>query len=137
MKLRENKHTKKCIERAKNKNSFFNPWSLNYRYIPSSWSFSLYKIINSKSLYLPDSFGIRNTFLVILSKALRDTDHIIPKGHVQDLTFVDPECSIYQSQDIRRLYYVMQLFYLSSVYLILFQLRSQKQCFTLSQVRDL
>lgn len=65
-------------------------------------------------MYLNDSFGIRNTFLVVLSKALHDTDHMIPKEHVRYLTFVDPECSIYWSQDIWKLYCIMQLFYLSS-----------------------
>lgn len=63
---------------------------------------------------LPDSFGIRNTFLVVPSKALRDTYHIFPTEHVQDLTLVDPECSPYSSQDVSRLHCVAQFFYLSS-----------------------
>lgn len=65
-------------------------------------------------MYLNDSFGIRNTVLVVLPEALHDTDHIIPKEHVRYLTLVDPEYSIYWSQDIWKLHCIMQLFYLSS-----------------------
>lgn len=97
----------------------------------SFWSFSFYKIINSKSIYFPDSFRIRNTFLLVLSKAVRDTDHVIPKEPIQDLTLVYPECSTHQSQDKRSLHSVTQLSHLSS-YFVLFKLWSYMQCLMFS-----